>query len=115
MKIEILAALLEIAKTDKGNILFLLSPNSYNDYIEDRESFSSYIKGNMRESMQRLNSSDTSSSTVFKNIVSDFEAAKAETDLFDRLVKSIFTKNREELDDLASKCLALNDVSVYIL
>lgn len=115
MKIEILAALLEIAKKDKGNILFLLSPLSYNNYSEDRESFSTYIKSNMHESMQRLNSSDTLSSTVFKNIVSDFEAAKAETDLFDRLVKSVFTKNREELNELASKCLSLDGVSVYIL
>lgn len=115
MKEAILKALLDTAKRDKGNILFLLSPTAYNDYVEDREAFSAYIKGNMRESMQRLNTSDTRSSTVFKNIVSDFEAAKAETDLFDRLFKAVFTKNREELDDLASKCLALNDVSVYIL
>lgn len=115
MKEVILKALLDIAKRDKGNILFLLSPTSYNDYIEDREAFSAYIKGNMRESMQRLNSSDTGSSTVFKDIVSDFDAAKVETDLFDRLLRAVFTKNREELDELASKCLTLDKVSVYIL
>lgn len=111
----LLDAVVNIAKNNKGNIIFLFSNHSYSNYSRSREVLSNYIDEHMQGYKQRLNGCDTTSSTVFNNLESDFAAVPKEIHMFDRLIKSVFTKNRAELDELASKCLTLDDVSVYIL
>lgn len=112
----ILDAVVSIAKNEKNkksNILFLFSPNSYNDYVTARGVLSNHIRKKMPSHSQRLNSCDTTSNTVFKNIEHDFQAISKED--FDRLILTVFTKNRSELNRLARECLGLDDVNVYIL
>ncbi len=111
----ILDVVVTIAKNDDSNILFLFSAHSYNDYSDSRDVLSNYIDANMKNYKQRLNGCDTTSSTIFNTIESDFKVAIQESKMFDRLILSVFTKNRAELDDLAIKCLALDNVNVYIL
>ena len=112
----ILDAVVSIAKNEKNeksNILFLFSPNSYSDYGAARGVLSNHIKREMPSYNQRLNSCDTSSSTLFTNIDHDFKTVSKEN--FDRLILTVFTKDRSELNTLARKYLALDDVNVYVL
>ena len=67
----------------------------------------------MRGYKQRLSGRDTTSSTTFNDIKRNLDDVAKEAK-YDRLIISIFTKNEMERDDLASKCLALNNVTVYV-
>ena len=74
-------------------------------------------------SKQRINGMDMSYSSdseltirnTVRNIKNDFKAAAEETKYFDRLFKSVFTRSRAELNEVAIQCLALEDVNVYII
>jgi len=109
----LLESVVSIAKRDTGNVLFIFSTHSYKDYLNSRGMLSNYIDNNMRGYKQRLSGRDTTSSTTFNDIKSNLNDVAKETE-YDRLIISIFTKNEMERDDLASKCLALNNVTVYV-
>lgn len=121
----ILDAVGNIAKRDQGNILFLFSDKSYKNYTQSREEIKSYHIENRQDmsSKQRTNSmnmtysisdSELTIRNTVKIIKSDFETA-AEAKCPERLIFSVFTKSRAELDEVAIQCLALEDVNVYIL
>lgn len=109
----ILNAVVEITKNDKSNILFLLSEYAYQSYTDDREVLRLRIKDQYSESVL-VNTMDTSANDadLLKYIKHDMNS---NNEIFNRKILSVFTKSRTELDDLAIKCLALDDFSVYIL
>lgn len=109
----LLESVVSIAKRDTGNVLFIFSTHSYKDYLDSRGMLSNYIDNNMRGYKQRLSGRDTTSSTTFNDIKRNLDDVAKEAK-YDRLIISIFTKNEMERDDLASKCLALNNVTVYV-
>lgn len=114
----ILDAVVNIAKRDNTNILFFFSIDSYNNdphYQSSREVLNNYIRENMQGYSQRVDGCDTGSGSVLNNIENDFRVVSNKTESYDRLILSVFTKNRAELNNLASKCLSLEGVSVYIL
>lgn len=122
----ILDAVVNIAKRDKGNILFLFSDTSYENYTKNREEIKSCLLKNMQDMSfkQRINSMDMTYSisdselnirNTVKSIKDDFAVAAGETKYFERLIFSVFTKSRVELNEVAIQCLALEDVNVYIL
>lgn len=122
----ILDAVVSIATRDKGNILFLLSDKSYEDYQQSKDDIKSYILENMQDmsSKQRTNSMDmtysvSDSELTIRNTVDsikkDFANIAGEKKYFDRLIFSVFTKSRAELNEVAVQCLALEGVNVYIL
>ncbi|WP_379545042.1 hypothetical protein [Psychrobacter sp. R86515] len=109
----LLETVVNIAKRDTGNVLFIFSTHSYKDYVNSKGMLSNYIQNNMRGYKQRLSGRDATSSTTFKDIKSNLDDVAKEAE-FDRLITSIFTRNETERDDLASKCLALDNVTVYV-
>lgn len=121
----ILDAIVYIAKKDHGNILFLLSIDSYDNdphFQESRVALTAYITDNMKDLAfnQRLNGQDLRSAQAFENIGKDLKNTNTnknpeENDKYERLLLSVFTRSRAELDDIAIKCLALEDVNVYII
>lgn len=110
----LLETVVSISKRDKGNVLFIFSKHSYDDYQSSRGMLSNYIESHMQGHRQRLNGRDTTSSTTFNDIKKNLNDITKEAELYDRLIISIFTKNETERDDLASKCLALDNVTVYV-
>ena len=119
----ILDAVVYIAKKDHGNILFLLSIDSYDNnpnFQESRTALTAYVRENMKDISfkQRLNGRDLRSTSAFNDIVKDLQNTNTnpeEGNEYERLILSVFTRSRAELDDIAVRCLALEDVSVYIL
>ena len=119
----ILDAVVYIAKKDHGNILFLLSIDSYDNnpnFQESRTALTAYVRENMKDISfkQRLNGRDLRSTSAFNDIVEDLQNTNTnpeEGNEYERLILSVFTRSRAELDDIAIRCLALEDVSVYIL
>lgn len=122
----ILDAVVGIATRDKGNILFLISDKSYNDYQKSKDDIKSYIFENIQDmsSKQRTNSMDMTYSVsdnelnirnTVNSIKKDFANAAEEKEYFDRLIFSVFTKSRVELNEVAIQCLAFEDINVYIL
>ena len=119
----ILDAVVYIAKQDHGNILFLLSIDSYDNnpnFQESRTALTAYVRENMKDISfkQRLNGRDLRSTGAFNDIVKDLQNTNTnpeEGNEYERLILSVFTRSRAELDDIAIRCLALEDVSVYIL
>ena len=119
----ILDAVVYIAKKDHGNILFLLSIDSYDNnpnFQESRTALTAYVRENMKDISfkQRLNGRDLRSTSAFNDIVEDLQNTNTnpeEGNEYERLILSVFTRSRAELDDIAVRCLALEDVSVYIL
>ena len=122
----ILDAVISIATRDKGNILFLFSDESYTEYTRSKEEVKNYFIKNKQEiaSKQRTNSMDmtyslSDSELTIRNtvdsITKDFANAAGEKKHFDRLIFSVFTKSRAELNEVAIRCLTLEDVNVYIL
>lgn len=122
----ILDAVVNIVKRDKGNILFLFSDTSYRNYMKNREEIKSCILKNMQDISfkQRINSMDMTYSVsdselnirnTVKGVKDDFANVAGEKKYFDRLVFSVFTKSRAELNEVAVQCLTLEGVNVYIL
>ena len=123
---EILDAVVSIAKRDKGNILFFFSEEAYVDYERSRDEIKSYLLENVKDMSftQRTNSMDmlysiSDSELTIRNTVQsikdDFATAATETNYFDRLIFSVFTKSRAELNEVAIQCLSLKNVNVYIV
>lgn len=122
---EILDAVVNIAKKNIGNILFLFSIHSYNNdphFQNSRVALSNYLHENMKDIAfkQRLNGQDLRAADPFKNIGIDLQNTNTNTnpeedDKYERLILSVFTSSRAELDDIAIKCLTLENVDVYIL
>lgn len=120
-----LDTVINIAKRDKGNVLILFTDDSYKDYTYSRDEVKSHLLENIQgmTSKQRINGMDMSYSSdseltirnTVRNIKNDFKAAAEETKYFDRLFKSVFTRSRAELNEVAIQCLALEDVNVYIV
>ncbi len=120
-----LDTVINIAKRDKGNVLILFTDDSYKDYTYSRDEVKFQLSENIQgmPSKQRINSMDMSYSSdseltirnTVRNIKNDFKAAAEETKYFDRLFKSVFTRSRAELNEVAIQCLALEDVNVYIV
>lgn len=122
----ILDAVVNIATRDKGNILFLFSDESYEKYTLSKEELRNYFIKNRQNiaSKQRTNSMDMTyslndSELTIRNTVDsikkDFANAAAEKKYFDRLIFSVFTESRAELNEVAAQCLTLEGVNVYIL
>lgn len=122
----ILNAVVSIATRDKGNILFLFSDESYTKYKRSKEEIKNYFIENRQNiaSKQRTNSMDmtyslSDSELTIRNTVDsikkDFANAAGEKKYFDRLIFSVFTKSRAELNEVAVQCLTLEGVNVYIL
>ncbi len=122
---EILDAVVYIAKKNIGNILFLFSIHSYNNkphFQNSRVALSNYIHANMKDITfkQRLNGLDLLSADAFNHIGLDLQNTNTNTnpeedDKYERLILSVFTTSRAELDEIAIKCLSLEGVSVYII
>ena len=122
---EILDTVVYIAKKNIGNILFLFSIHSYNNephFQNSRVALSNYIHANMKDITfkQRLNGQDLRSADAFESIVLDLQNTNTNTnpekdDKYERLIFSVFTTSRAELDEIAIKCLSLEGVSVYII
>jgi hypothetical protein len=120
-----LDTVINIAKRDKGNVLILFTDDSYKDYTYSRDEVKFQLSENIQgmPSKQRINGMDMSYSSdseltirnTVRNIKNDFKAAAEETKYFDRLFKSVFTRSRAELNEVAIQCLALEDVNVYII
>lgn len=118
----ILGAVVDIAKRDEGNILFLFSDESYKNYTQSKAEIKSCLLENALPK-QRTNTMDMTYSSdsdltirnTVRNIKSDFEAAAEETEHFNRLVHSVFTRSRAELNEVAIQCLSLENVNVYIV
>ncbi|MGP9516482.1 hypothetical protein ACT3RO_12000 [Psychrobacter sp. AOP5-CZ1-12] len=120
-----LDTVINIAKRDKGNVLILFTDDSYKDYTYSRDEVKFQLSENIQgmPSKQRINGMDMSYSSdseltirnTVRNIKNDFKAAAEETKYFDRLFKSVFTRSRAELNEVAIQCLALEDVNVYIV
>lgn len=120
-----LDTVINIAKRDKGNVLILFTDDSYKDYTYSRDEVKFQLSENIQgmPSRQRINGMDMSYSSdseltirnTVRNIKNDFKAAAEETKYFDRLFKSVFTRSRAELNEVAIQCLALEDVNVYIV
>lgn len=120
-----LDTVINIAKRDKGNVLILFTDDSYKDYTYSRDEVKFQLSENIQgmPSKQRVNGMDMSYSSdseltirnTVRNIKNDFKAAAEETKYFDRLFKSVFTRSRAELNEVAIQCLALEDVNVYIV
>ena len=120
-----LDTVINIAKRDKGNVLILFTDDSYKDYTYSRDEVKFQLSENIQgmPSKQRVNGMDISYSSdseltirnTVRNIKNDFKAAAEETKYFDRLFKSVFTRSRAELNEVAIQCLALEDVNVYIV
>lgn len=120
-----LDTVINIAKRDKGNVLILFTDDSYKDYTYSRDELKFHLSENIQgmASKQRINGMDMSYSSdseltirnTVRNIKNDFKAAAEETKYFDRLFKSVFTRSRAELNEVAIQCLALEDVNVYIV
>ena len=121
-----LEAMIDIAKKDQGNILILLSNHSYKDYAKSIDELEKYILENMQDIpfRQRLNRMDMSYggsdsklsiSNTIRTVEQDFASVRAETQLFDRLFKTIFTRSRAELDEVAIKFLTMEGINVYII
>nr|WP_181717460.1 hypothetical protein [Psychrobacter sp.] len=122
----ILDAVVSIGTRDKGNILILFSKEAYVNCEKSREEVKSYLAKIVKDPLftQRTNSMDmlysisdselTIRNTV-KSIKDDFAKTAEPTENFDRLVFSVFTKSRAELNEVASQCLSLENVNVYIV
>lgn len=121
----ILDAVVYIAKKNIGNILFLFSIDSYNNdphFQDSRTALTNYVRENMKDIpfKQRFNGQDLRAADAFNHISIDLKNTNTnknpeENDKYERLILSVFTSSRAELDDMAIKCLSLEDVSVYII
>ena len=122
----VLNAVVSIGTRDKGNILFLFSDKSYEDYTKSKDELRLYLIENKEDMSpkQRTNSMDMSYSisdselairNTVKSIKDDFISAAEGTKDFDRLIFSVFTKSRAELNEVATQCLSLENVNVYIV
>lgn len=122
----ILDAVVSIGTRDKGNILFLFSDKAYENYTQSKDDLRTYLLENKEDMLpkQRTNSMDMSYSiddseltirNTVKSIKDDFAVAAKETKYFDRLIFSVFTKSRAELNEVAIQCLSLENVNVYII
>lgn len=105
---------LGIIKETDGNILFLISKNSYGNYIEARE----ILKTSIRSSNDKTvltNSCDTTKSDadLLRDTQNDIDS---NNDIFTRKILSIFTKSQSELDRLKLMFDAeKQNIKVYIL
>lgn len=122
----ILDAVVSIGTRDKGNILFLISDKSYKNYTQSKGDLRTYLLENKKNMSpkQRTNSMDMSYSIddseltirhTVESIKNDFAEVAKETETFDRLIFSVFTKSRAELDEVAIQCLSLENVNVHIV
>lgn len=122
----ILDAVVSIGTRDKGNILFLISDKSYKNYSKSKDELRTCLLENKEDmsSKQRTNSMDMSYSiddseltirNTVESIKNDFAEVAKETETFDRLIFSVFTKSRAELDEVAIQCLSLKNINIYIV
>lgn len=92
---ETISNVLNIIKKSNGNILFLISTDSYTNYVDAREVLKTSIRANNDKSVL-TNSCETtkSDSDLLKDIQNDIDS---NNDYFTRKILSIFTSSAPEL------------------
>lgn len=117
MSEALLQVVLETLKANDGNVLFLFYPHSYESYPDSRDNTLSPL---LRAYLGKFNVNhypdgmDTTSPTIMENIRARLNENQ-DQDGVDRVAISVFTKSKEEVKVLAAKCLALENVAVYIM
>lgn len=111
MKSKILDVMLEITKNDKSHILFLLSISQYEDYYNDRQIVSQYVKKENANTDFNSWNTDREMHDQMRYVRNLFED---ESRKHIRKVAVIFTKNREEINNLASNVISAEDIDINI-
>lgn len=111
MKANILDVILEITKNDEEHILFLLSEPHYESYVDDRQVLSDRVK--KQHTNTDFDSWDTNNgmSDQMRYVRNLFEDISREDR---RKVAVIFTKTRQEINDLAISVINADDININV-
>ena len=111
MKAKILDVILEITKNDEDHILFLLSEPQYESYTDDRQVLSGRVKKQHTNTDFNSWNTDREMHDQMRYVRNLFEDVSREDK---RKVAVIFTKTRQEINDLAVSVINADDININV-